>query len=55
MKKLMPVVGLTLTPALAGCGIRASETHRTEQLLTATGFQAEPAATVEELAGSRRL
>jgi hypothetical protein len=49
MKTLVPVMVLTL--ALTGCAaIRANETHWTEQLLTAAGFQAEPAATVEELA-----
>ena len=54
MKKLVPVMALTL--ALTGCAaIRANETHWTEQLLTAAGFQAEPAATAEELAHLRTL
>jgi hypothetical protein len=53
MHRIVPVMALTL--ALTGCAaIRANEIHWTEQLLTAAGFQAEPAATVEELAGSRR-
>jgi hypothetical protein len=49
MRRLLPLIALTL--ALTGCAaIRANETHWTEQLLTAAGFQAEPAATAEELA-----
>jgi hypothetical protein len=52
MRRLLPLIALTL--ALTGCAaIRANETHWTEQLLTAAGFQAEPAATAEELAHLR--
>jgi hypothetical protein len=52
MQKLVPMIALIL--ALTGCAaIRANETHWTEQLLTAAGFQAEPAATSEELAHLR--
>ena len=54
MQKLVPMIALIL--ALTGCAaIRANETHWTEQLLTAAGFQAEPAATAEELAHLRTL
>jgi hypothetical protein len=54
MQRLVPMIALTL--ALTGCAaIRANETHWTEQLLTAAGFQAEPAATAEELAHLRTL
>lgn len=52
MQRLVPMIALTL--ALTGCAaIRANETRWTEQLLTAAGFQAEPAATAEELAHLR--
>jgi hypothetical protein len=54
MRKLVPVIALTL--AITGCAaIKANETHWTEQLLVAAGFQAEPAATAEELAHLRTL
>lgn len=54
MQKLVPMIALIL--ALTGCAaIRANEAHWTEQLLTAAGFQAEPAATAEELAHLRTL
>jgi hypothetical protein len=50
------VLAIALALAFAGCaGIRANQTHWTEQLLTAAGFQVEPVATADELADFRAL
>jgi hypothetical protein len=54
MKKLVLVIVLAL--GFSGCAaIQANQTRRTEQLLTAAGFQVEPVATAEELAHLRTL